>query len=131
MSEFRGDDLFGSGPHKFSVGRQGAIVVPEWVVNGSGFADSDDALAFDDEAVEVRVRGRLVADDEDDLWDLRQAIVDAAKLVSGLPVSGTLEDNDGREYTGMTLVRYEEAGAVERGRWWSVGYTCLFRARVS
>lgn len=132
MSEFAGVDLFGSGPHGFAVGRRGVIVVPEWVVSGLDFADTDDALALAEEAVEITVTGRLVAEDEDDLWDLRQAIVDAAKLDGGgLPVGGTLEDNDGREWSGMTLVRYEERGGVDRGAWWSIGYSCVFRERVS
>lgn len=123
-SSFKGLDLFGSGPHRFMVAAQGmraislAAVAEDPTVEGSAW--------FGDLELEVHVRGRLVAESESALWTVRDAIAAHADSDS-TPVPGTLIDPHGRTWTGMSMFRYEEHGGVDRGRVWSVAYTCRFR----
>jgi hypothetical protein len=122
VSSFRGEDLFGSGPHRFSVARRGVEVVPVSVVSGDPLQPG--SIAYGDREVIVEVRGRLVAATEALLWGLREAIVDEARFSLG---SGMLVDTRGRSWDGMWFIRYEEKGTVDRGRVWSVGYEAAFR----
>ncbi|MEZ6242778.1 MAG: hypothetical protein R3B57_07015 [Phycisphaerales bacterium] len=123
-SSFKGVNLFGSGPHRFAMAGQGmraislAAVADDPTVEGSAW--------FGDLELEVHVRGRLVAASESALWTLRDAITAQADS-DNTPVPGTLIDLHGRTWTSMSLYRYEEAGSVDRGRVWSVGYLCRFR----
>ncbi len=123
-SSFKGEDLFGSGPHRFAMAGQGmraislAAVAEDVTAEGSAW--------FGDLELEVHVRGRLVAASESALWDLRDA-VSAETDTDNTPVPGTLIDPHGREWASMSMYRYEEAGGVDRGRVWSVGYLCRFR----
>ncbi|MFI4898389.1 MAG: hypothetical protein ACIARR_11245 [Phycisphaerales bacterium JB059] len=123
-SSFKGLDLFGSGPHRFVMGRQGLYAVPLSVVSG------DPAQAgsswFGDLELEVHVLGRLVGESEGALWALRDAITAQAES-SNTPVAGTLVDGHGRAWDSMSLYRYEETGPTDRGRVWSVGYVARFR----
>ncbi|MEM7629993.1 MAG: hypothetical protein AAF995_01735 [Planctomycetota bacterium] len=130
MSEFRGNDLFGSGPHRFIAGERALVVIPLWVASGVGFDDGEGSVALGNREVTVTVQGVLVASSESALRTLREDV--EAETVYGVgPLRGTLEDNHGREWAGMSLVRYQETGAVRRGRRWSVGYEALFRQITS
>lgn len=124
-SSFRGADLFGSGPHRFSVGRQGQYVLPLAVSTGDVLLPG--SAAYGDLEIEVIVRGRLVASTEAGLWALRDAVVAAS--ASSL-ASGVLVDQHARTWADMKLIRYEEADRTDRGRVRSVGYVATFR-RVS
>jgi hypothetical protein len=127
-SSFRGQDIFGSGPHRFAVGRRGLAVVPLWVLNGVGFNDGSGSVALGEVDFEVVVRGRLVGATEAQLWTRREGVRGEATM----PVKvGALVDLDGRSWAGMTMIRYEEAGPIERGRVWSVRYTATFRRLAS
>lgn len=109
-------DLFGSGPHRFSESRQGNYLAFD---DFSGETGAVALLDFD-----VLVTGRLVADDDEDLWDLRDAITD---LFSVPPPKGTLTDHHGREWEDVEFVRFEPADRVDRGRRVSMGYVATFR----
>lgn len=125
MSSFRGLDLFGSGPHRFLVPQRSLVVVPLWVIAGIGFNDGSGSTVLGERELRVEVRGRLVSTTEAGLWALREAVAGQATLPQQ---SGALVDNDGRAWAGMTLVSYEEFGAIDRGRVWSVRYLASFRA---
>lgn len=120
MSSFKSLNLFGSGPHRFSQSRQGQLVLPDYVLGLPGGGSTPQGLV----ELEVVVRGRLVAASESGLWSLRDAV--AAQVIDP-PTPGTLVDNSGRSYTGMSLISYEEADRVDRGRVWSVAYKAVFR----
>ncbi len=123
-SSFKGLDLFGSGAHRFVMGRQGLYAVPLSVVGGD--PTQAGSSWFGDLELEIHVRGRLVAASESALWALRDAVTTQADS-SNTPVPGTLVDAHGRSWASMSLYRYEEDGAVDRGRVWSVGYAARFR----
>jgi hypothetical protein len=123
-SSFKGLDLFGSGPHRFVMGRQGLYAVPLSVVGGDPAQEG--SSWFGDLELEVHVLGRLVAESEASLWALRDAITAQAES-SNTPVPGTLVDGHGRVWESMSLYRYEETGPTDRGRVWSVGYVARFR----
>ncbi len=123
-SSFKGLDLFGSGAHRFMMARQGLYAVPLSVVGGDPTQAGSNW--FGDLELEIHVRGRLVAASEPALWTLRDAITAQAES-SSTPVPGTLIDGHGRAWVSMSLYRYEEEGAVDRGRVWSVGYTARLR----
>ncbi len=123
-SSFKGLDLFGSGAHRFALGRQGLYAVPLSVVGGN--ATLAGSSWFGDLELEVHVRGRLVAASESALWTLRDAVsAQSASTVS--PIPGVLIDLHGRTWASMSFYRYEEEDHIDRGRVWSVGYLARFR----
>ncbi len=122
-SSFKGVDLFGSGPHRFSLDRQGHLVVSAF----GGFGDfSPDTFPIGLVELEVVVTGRLVASGESALWTLRDAIV-AQLEDSFTPTPGVLVDHAGRSFADMVIFDYVEDDRVDRGRAWSLGYEARFR----
>ncbi len=119
-SSFKGLDLFGSGPHRFSTAKRGQLVVSHLALGVFDAASAPLGLL----ELDVIVKGRLVAPGESALWALRDAVT--AQLLHP-PVPGTLIDHHGRAWSGMSFVAFTEADRVDRGRAWSVGYTALFR----
>jgi hypothetical protein len=114
-SSFAGMDLFGSGPHRFAMGAAGRLVV------GALRPPAYDTHSVDMGAtLELRIvqRGRLVAATTSALWTL----VDAIRTQTELPRNGTLIDHHGRSWTNMTLIRFEVAGPIDRGRMVSMAY---------
>jgi hypothetical protein len=120
MSSYKSLDLFGSGPHRFALAKQGEDVVPNFTL-GTGGSGSTVIGPIE---LDVIVSGRLVAADESALWTLRDAIT--AQLTDP-PVPGTLIDNHGRTWSDMSFITYQEADRVDRGRAWSVEYKAVFR----
>lgn len=118
-STFKGLDLFGSGPHRFSVGPRGQLITANFF-NGGGNAGStlQGLIAW-----QVIVKGRLVAGSEAALNALRDAVI--AQL-EPLPTPGTLVDTRGRTWSDMNFVTFQEGDRVDRGRVWSVTYTATF-----
>ncbi len=124
-SSFKGHDLFGSGPHRFAVGKQGPFVfslsalgTPSAESVASGFVELD-----------VTVRGRLVAASESALWTLRDAVT--AELIDP-PVKGTLVDSRGHSWADMSFITFVEEDRTDRGRpstptQTTVSYTAVFR----
>ena len=123
-SSFKGIDLFGSGPHRFMIGKQGEVVV------GLAFGSSPQAgsLYLGLGELDITVTGRLVASSESALWTLRDNVV--AQLVDP-PTSGTLIDLTGRSWANMSFITYTEDDRTDRGRVKSVGYVAVFRRFLS
>ena len=119
-SSFKTLDLFGSGPHRFAVGRQSQLIVIDFYIGG-GTPDGYPIGLFE---FEVIVTGRLIAASESGLWTLRDAVT--AQLIDP-PTSGTLVDLHGRTWADMSFVGYEEEDRVDRGRERSIGYRAVFR----
>ncbi len=120
-SSFKGDDLFGSGAHRFSMGERSRRIVSLSALTQD--VTQEGTLEFGDLEIRVFVRGRLVADTETDLMDLRDAIVAQADSAAA---SGLLKDAHGNEWGTMKLISYEEFGSVSRGRELSIGYAVEF-----
>ena len=119
-SSFKGKNLFGSGPHRFSQGRQGQVML-SWISLGT---IQPGTVAIGLTELDVTVRGRLVAASESALWTLRDAV--AAELEE-VPTTGTLVDLHGRSWTGMTFIDFREGDRTDRGRVWSMAYEAVFR----
>lgn len=119
-SSFKGNDLFGSGPHRFSQGRQGQVMV-SWISLGTV---QPGTVALGLTELDVTVNGRLVAPSEAALWTLRDTIV--AELEES-PTPGTLVDLHAHQWTDMSFIDFQEGGRTDRGRVWSMGYTAVFR----
>ncbi len=122
-SSYKGLDLFGSGPHRFSQGRQGEVLVNGSVIGLYGPQTFAQGLR----ELEVFVRGRLVAPDEQTLWQIRDAIV--AQLIHP-PAPGTLIDLDGRSWEDMSFIEFAEQDRTDRGRVLSIGYVAIFRRMI-
>jgi hypothetical protein len=120
MSSFKSIDLFGSGPHRFAVGKQGEDVVPNFTLGAGGSGST----AVGPIELDVIVSGRLVAASESALWTLRDAVT--AQLADP-PVPGTLTDGHGRTWTGMSFITYQEGDRTDRGRVVSIEYRAVFR----
>lgn len=120
MSSYKGDDLFGSGPHRFAFGEQGYLATLDFYFGGSGGGSTIQGPRDTD----IVVRGRLVASNEAALWTLRNAI---RGQITDPAVSGTLVDGAGRSWVNMVLVSYREADRRDRGRVFSQRYEAVFR----
>ncbi len=123
-SSYKSLDIFGSGPHRFSLGKEGLYVVSNAAVAGPTVPGS---LAYGLLELDVVVTGRLVAASEAALWTIRDAVT--ALLVQP-QTEGVLVDHHGRTWTGMKFIRFETADLVDRGRVVSVGYTAIFRDQL-
>ncbi len=117
-SSFNGDDLFGSGPHRFRVGRQGYLVLPD----DSASVPTTRNVVYGIFELQVFVVGRLVAASESGLWTLRDAV--QASLDAFL--IGDLVDLHGRTWAEMVFTRVEWGEQVDRGRTVSVPYEARF-----
>ncbi|MCC6659577.1 MAG: hypothetical protein IT437_01695 [Phycisphaerales bacterium] len=118
-SSFKGLDLFGSGPHRFALRKQGELVVPELSL-GSAISGS---LYLGPLETCVVVTGRLVAASDAALWALRDAVT--AELLDP-PAPGTLIDHHGRTWTDMSFITFEPEGPTDRGRLVTLAYTAVF-----
>lgn len=118
-SSFKGLDLFGSGPHRFAVGRQGQAMTSELFAvppaSGSRYLGLVE--------LEVTVVGRLVAASEAALWALRDAIT--VELLDP-PGPGTLIDHHGRSWADLSFVGFTPADRTDRGRVVSLAYQARF-----
>lgn len=121
MSSFKGNNLFGSGPHTFEEGRRGRRTVSYASVAGDPTLDG--SFTAGDLERRVTVVGRLVATTASALWALRDAIATEAASTG---TAGTLDDGHGRTWGGMKLLGFEVDGPTDRGRVFSVGYAAEF-----
>lgn len=125
-SSFKGIDFFGSGAHRFSMGKRGRRLLSLATV--SGLVTDSGTLEFGDREIRIEVRGRLIANDEPSLWALRDAIVAQTDSSVG---SGVLVDPYGHSWNTIKLLSFEENGAVDHGRTVSIGYVALFGELLS
>jgi hypothetical protein len=123
-SSYKSFNLFGSGPHRFAVRTQGLFTPSNTAINGSPTPGSTVLGPLE---LEVVVTGRLVAASESALWTLVDAIT--AQLVHPNPATtpGTLIDEHGRTFTGMTFITFTPEDRTDRGRVHSLAYEALFR----
>ncbi|MBC7835093.1 MAG: hypothetical protein H7Y88_08320 [Phycisphaerales bacterium] len=119
MSSFNSLDLFGSGPHRFTLAPQGSNVIPVFALDGA----SPGSVAIGPLELIITITGRLVAEGESALWSLRDDI--EAQLTTPAVVA-SLIDHKGREWENMSFVRFEPAGPTDRGRACSLPYTARF-----
>jgi hypothetical protein len=112
-------ELFESGPHRFRQLPLGEYVVRNAAIDpfqpGSTAAGPLELI--------IELRGRLIADSEDDLWTLRD---DIAAQLSHPPVVATLKEPGGRTWTDMAFVEFAPADRTDRGRRFSLAYTATF-----
>ncbi len=120
-SSFKGLNLFGSGPHRFSMGERSRRIVSLATLTQD--VSQAGTLEFGNYELRVFVRGRLVAGNELAMRGLRDAIVAQVDAAVG---SGLLKDSYGQQWDTMKLISFEEFGAVSRGRELSVGYVVEF-----
>ena len=119
MSSFKGLNLFGSGPHRFAVGRQGQALTSELFVTPPASGSLYHGLV----ELEVIITGTLVAADDSALWALRDAIT--GQLLDP-PEPGTLIDHHAREWEDMSFVRFTPGGPTDRGSVVSLAYEARF-----
>jgi hypothetical protein len=118
MSTFDSADLFGSGPHRFSLGIRGQQLARNSDVTADPASAGLQAIGSLDG--EVLVRGRLVAADDAGL----QALIDA--IAAKLDVESNLVDNHSNTYADVTFISFAAADRTDRGRDVSLGYTARF-----
>lgn len=119
MSSFKSLDLFGSGPHRFAIAREGQALQSEL------FTDPPDSGTryLGPVELQVTITGRLIAADEAGLWTLRDAIT--AQLLDP-PAPGTLIDLHGRSWPDLSFVGFTPADRTDRGRTISLAYEARF-----
>lgn len=120
MSSFKGQNLFGSGPHRARFARQGYLVTLDLFNGGSG----PGSTSHGPRELDIIISGRLVASSESALWTLRNAI---RAHITASPTAGTLIDTAGRSWTGMTLITYTESDRRDQNRVFSIAYEAHFR----
>ena len=123
MSSFKSHDLFGSGPHRFSIGPQGESIVPNVFIGGTPPGSTPQGLR----ELDITVKGRLVASSESGLWDLRDAI---AGFLEDPPDTADLVDNHGHTWNDMSFITFREGDRTDHGRVVSLAYTAVFRRFV-
>ena len=114
MSTINGQGLFNSGPHRFVTRVLGQLALPPLAIDF--LQTATEPLGANELAIVQR--GRLVDTTTAGLW----AQVDAIKSAAEGMLTGTLVDNNGRSWTGMTLLRFVPDDRVDRGRVVSLGY---------
>lgn len=117
-SSWKGDNLFGSGPHRFGMTRRGFLLAPDFT------SDVPTPVFFEYGAYEWKmlVTGRLVAASESALWTLR----DAAQSSLDAKGLGTLIDLHGRAFEEMFFSRLTWGEETDRGRKVSIAYLAEF-----
>ncbi len=118
-SSFKSLDLFGSGPHRFALARQGQALQSELFASPPAAGTRYLGLV----ELQVIVTGRLVAASESALWTLRDAIT--AQLLDP-PDPGPLIDLHARTWPEMSFVGFTAADRTDRGRVVSIGYEAKF-----
>lgn len=115
MSTIAGQSLFDSGPHRFVIRNVGRLWVPPLRLDP--LQDTVLVYAANLEVAIVQT-GRLVAANTGALWTQVELIRNRAESL----LTGTLVDNNGQSWTGMTLLTFRPEDRVDRGRVVSLGY---------
>ena len=119
MSTFNGQNIF-VGPHRFTVGEQGQVLIP--LVSQGALDPASIAIGLRE--VVVTVTGRLVATTEAGLWTLRDAVT---SLLTNPPTAADLVDSHGHTWEDFHFVSFKEGERTDRGRVVSVEYVATFR----
>ena len=116
---FAGLDLFSSGPHRIVGSRYGKIWLPPYTgnINPNGYTNY-----FERREPWLLQTGRLIAATHSALMTLVAAIQAQAEI----PKTGTLIEDNGTTWTGMTLLQMQLADRIDRGRVYSVGYELIY-----
>lgn len=118
-STFAGLSLFNSGPHRFTLARCGRVV-------RGPFETPLDLPQSTDEGrgIELRIQqfGRLIAPTNAELWTQIEAIRAEAEARR----TGTLIDHHGKQWLAISLITFEPARRIDRGRVFSVSYRCTY-----
>ena len=118
-SSFAGSSLFSSGPHRFFVGTMGSQLIENTLISPtSPGRQSIGSLDGD-----ITIRGRLIADSEDDLWSLIDTI--AAELTTP-PTVGDLVDQHDRTFKSRSFIAFSLLAPFDRARQLSVPYEARF-----
>ncbi|MCK4874169.1 MAG: hypothetical protein KAS72_15710 [Phycisphaerales bacterium] len=113
MSSYDGEDLFSSGPHRFTAAST-RMRVHEAEAPG---VDGARLVMLGRGAKRIVQTGRLVADTTDDLLDLRDAITQRCDGRAAV-----LVDSRGCTHEHMVIERFDTAERVDVGRVASLGY---------
>lgn len=114
MSSINGQTLFNSGPHRFVIRSVGTLYFPPLSLD---FLQTTTELIGPIELA-IRQLGRLVSTTEAGL----RSQIEAIKTAGEAGVNGTLVDNAGQSWTGMTFLRFRPDDRVDRGRVISLAY---------
>lgn len=123
-STFRGTDLFGDGPHRFSLEPLG-VLAPLRLSIG---VTAPGSAVIGPLEVAVVVRGRLVAPSEGDM-DGRLELI--RSFLTFPTTDGELVDHHGRSYADAAFVRFVPADRTDRGRAVSLAFEARFVQLVS
>lgn len=118
-SSYNSQDLFGSGPHRFTQAPLGEYVLRNAVIDP--FQAGSQAIGPLE--LTITVRGRLVAADETALWELRDTI---ALQLNDPPTVAELVEPGGRTWNNMAFVNFTPGDRTDRGRTVSLAYTATF-----
>jgi hypothetical protein len=117
MSSFKGQNLFGSGPHRFAVG---GLTERHEATEQPG-ADGATVTPLGRGARRIEQTGTLAADDPARLACQFEAIEAA---MDGM--AGELVDDVGRVHAGVLLVSFEPQPMRRVGRRWAGDYTVTY-----
>lgn len=118
MATFAGVNRFGSGPTRVRVGARGRSAVSPMTALNATNGTVDLGLR----ELVVTQTGRLTGSSDSQLWSRVDVIAGLAE--SG--AMGTLVDDGGRSWTGLTLIKMELGDRIDRGRTVSVGYELTY-----
>lgn len=118
-SSFNGDDLFGSGPHRFHLGPVGRQVVQRTTIDPT-YSGTQDIGPLDGD---ILIRGRLIAADEAELWTLIDTIT--GKLTDP-PTIADLLDHRARLFKNFAFVSFTPMGRTDRAGKTTLAYKARF-----
>jgi hypothetical protein len=119
MSSFNSVDLFSSGPHRFIVGPMGSQLIENTLVSPTSPGKQSIGSLDGD----IIVRGRLIADSEEDLWALLDII---ATQLTTPPTAGDLLDEHDHAFKSRAFVSFNMLAPFDRARQISVPYEARF-----
>ncbi|HPO92089.1 MAG TPA: hypothetical protein PL072_01335 [Phycisphaerales bacterium] len=119
MIKFNGESIFGEAPARLTIGPAGDMVVP----NSRLSPFSPGSQAVGPLELSLKVVGRLVVDTDAELDGYLGYL---NSLLTHPPLTATVSDDTGREWTSMSFVRFEPTGPIERGRRVSLGFEATF-----